>query len=560
MDASLRLTGTTASRAIRATAVALFHVLSLSAVLVLAWREAASLPAWRELLADGQTVRAIALSVWTACASTVLALVAAMAVVAHAHGTPAWRRVTASLGPMLAVPHAAFAIGLALLVMPAGLAARLLAPLAGWDAPPPWATVNDRHGLALVVALALKELPFLLWTMVALLARPDVAETVERQVAAGRTLGHSRPALWWKALWPLWLPRLGWPVLAVFAYSMSVVDVALVIGPGAPPTLAVLAWQWLTDASRARNAQGAAAAWLLLAALAVLSLLALAAWRVCSAAWRAHVLRGHDPESGDRAAGASATRRFVVPVLRVVPGMYGAVLAMLAFVSASGVWSFPSLLPQQWSAAAWQQVAQSLPVLGLSAALGLAASVGAAALAIAWLESTPPRWDMAALPLIVLPLVLPSLLLAAGLHRVALALGLDGTFGGLWWAHTLMASPYVLIALAPAWRSFDRRYEWTALALGRSRTAFWWRVKLPMLAAPLAAALAVGFAVSVAQYLPTQFVGAGRHATVTTEAVTLAAGGQRQHAAAWALLQALLPAAGFAAAWAVARAGRRHRA
>ena len=43
--------------------------------------------------------------------------------------------------------------------------------------------------------------------------------------------------------------------------------------------------------------------------------------------------------------------------------------------------------------------------------------------------------------------------------------------------------------------------------------------------------------------------GAGRHATVTTEALTLASGGQRTLLAAYALLQALLPALAFGAAW-----------
>ena len=57
---------------------------------------------------------------------------------------------------MLAVPHAAFAIGLALLVMPAGLLARLLAPLAGWAAPPDWPTVNDPHGVGLTAVLVVQ--------------------------------------------------------------------------------------------------------------------------------------------------------------------------------------------------------------------------------------------------------------------------------------------------------------------------------------------------------------------------------------------------------------------
>jgi putative thiamine transport system permease protein len=54
--------------------------------------------------------------------------------------------------------------------------------------------------------------------------------------------------------------------------------------------------------------------------------------------------------------------------------------------------------------------------------------------------------------------------------------------------------------------------------------------------------------VSVAQYLPTLYVGAGRFNTVTTEAVNLAAGGQRSLTAAYAWLQWLLPVLVFALA------------
>ena len=66
--------------------------------------------------------------------------------------------------------------------------------------------------------------------------------------------------------------------------------------------------------------------------------------------------------------------------------------------------------------------------------------------------------------------------------------------------------------------------------------------------AALAAAFAVGFAVSVAQFLPTLFVGGGRFATVTTEALALSSGGQRSLLAAFALLQWLVPACVFALA------------
>ena len=62
------------------------------------------------------------------------------------------------------------------------------------------------------------------------------------------------------------------------------------------------------------------------------------------------------------------------------------------------------------------------------------------------------------------------------------------------------------------------------------------------------AAGAVGFAVSVGLYLPTLLIGAGRLPTVTTEAVALAAGGNRRAIGVYAFLQMALPFLGFAIA------------
>jgi putative thiamine transport system permease protein len=397
-----------------------------------------------------------------------------------------------------------------------------------------------------MLVLVAKELPFLLWNLVALLARPELALQLRGWLASARTMGYRDSAAWWRVLWPLLLPRLAWPLLAVLAYSLTVVDLALIVGPASPPTLAVLAWQALQDGDPARNAEGAAAALLLALALAVLVVsIALAAWALGSV-WRR--VAGNGVRTGGRVRSSVAAPA----AWRGLLALYAVVALLIALSSVTGVWTYPSLLPQSWSLGAWQQVRGSLGAVLLSAGLGLAATFGASALVLLWFEATPARWDRRVMPLVLAPLVIPPLLLLTGLYTLALPLRLDGSLAGLVWVHGLAALPYVFVALAPAWRSFDPRYEHTALALGRSRAAFWWRVKGPLLAAPLAAALAVGFAVSVAQYLPTQFIGAGRHATVTTEAVTLASGGQRHTAAAFAALQALLPAIGFAlaAGWA----------
>jgi putative thiamine transport system permease protein len=534
-----------AQAAMRRTALAapaLLFALPIAAALPVAVWQGLDGAAWRALLDDPQLPRALWLSVRSAIVSTLIATALALWLVTHLHGSRAWDALVRLLGPMLALPHAAFAIGLALLVMPAGVIARLAAAPLGWTAPPDWPTVNDPGGAGLVLVLVAKELPFLLWSAVALLARPELAWQVRGWLASARTMGYTDAAAWWRVLWPLLLPRLAWPLLAVLAYALTVVDLALIVGPASPPTLAVLAWQSLQDGDPQRNAEGAAAALLLAFALAALvATIAASAWAAGRAARRVAV-DGRRRRAGARSlAGAS---------WRVIVALYAVVALLIVASSFTGVWTFPSLLPQSGSLGAWTQIASSLGTLGLSAGLGIAATGLAAVLALLWFEATPAHWDRRVMPLVLAPLVIPPLLLLTGLYTLALPLRLDGTLAGLAWVHTLAALPYVFVALAPAWRSFDRRYEQTALALGRSRAAFWWRIKAPLLAAPLAAALAVGFAVSVAQYLPTQFIGAGRHATVTTEAVTLASGGQRHTAAAYAVLQALLPAIGFAlAAW-----------
>jgi putative thiamine transport system permease protein len=214
------------------------------------------------------------------------------------------------------------------------------------------------------------------------------------------------------------------------------------------------------------------------------------------------------------------------------------------------VWPFPALWPHNLSLGGWRSVAASMDTVVTTVGLAAASSFTALVWVVLWLETAPPHWDQRLRRIAYLPLLLPAVLWVVGLHRLVLAWHIDGQWLGLWLAHTLAALPYVLIALSPSYLGFDSRYRQLAASLGHGRAAFLLRVKWPLLRAGLWAALAVGFSVSVAQYLPTQFIGGGRFGTVTTEAVTLASGGQRSLLAAYAWLQWLLPAAVFAlAAW-----------
>jgi putative thiamine transport system permease protein len=525
---------------------------------------------WTALLNDPQTLPALAMSLWTGLlASTLSTAVAAWLlcrIFSPLPGAAVGTKLARGLAPLLALPHAALAIALVALLAPSGWLLRLLSPWAtGLSAPPPWPTTQDPWGLGLVAVLVLKETPFLLWAALAQLQRPEVGQQLQQQLRLAHTLGYSARSAWWRVAWPQLWPRLLGPLLAVLAYNLTVVDVALVIGPGSPPTLAVLAWQWLQDADPATNAQGAAAAWLLAAALALAASLAWsltrghlwrrrwtrgpAAARSISRFWPSRGNSKHPGTTRPDAPGLTPGR----PPLSLLLCIYLAAALALALGSISGSWPFPQVLPEAWSLAAWQSVLASSGTLWATTGLALASSLGALLWAVAWLELAPGTWQARAQPLLYLPLALPGVLWVLGLHQLALAWGLDGQASGLWLAHTLACLPYVLLALQGPYTGFDARLAQLAATLGRGRWAFLWQVKWPLLRAALAASLALGFAVSVAQYLPTLYVGAGRFNTVTTEAVTLAAGGQRSLTAAYAWLQWLLPVLMFALA---ARLGR----
>jgi putative thiamine transport system permease protein len=513
---------------------------------------------WRELVTTPGFATSLALTLWTALASTLLSLVLAVGVAAATHGTTAARRLGAGLAPLLAVPHAALAIGLAFVMLPSGWLVRLVSPgLTGWELPPDVLTVGHPSGWPIIASLVIKELPYLLLMMLAALSQVRGAQ----QVAAARSMGYGRAAAWVKVVLPQVYAQIRLPVLAVLAFSLTVVDVALVLGPGSPPTLAVLAIRGFADPDVSRVFPAAAAAMLLLA----LSAAAIFAWRAAEAL--AVRLGTRWIERGSRAAGADRWARVATALALALAVLAGAALLGLLLWSFAAAWRYPAAWPTDWTLAHWQRqsvalarpLADTLVVACASTALGLA-------LTLAVLEHgsrSPSRaraasgtWQL----LVYAPLIVPQIAFLFGAQVLLVRLGLDGTLAAVVWAHTLFVMPYVYLSLTDPWHALDPRYARTAASLGAGRARVFWRIKLPILFKPLLTAAAVGFAVSIGLYLPTLFAGAGRVATLTTEAVTLAAGADRRVIGTWAVLQAGLPLAAFLLAWALPRlqsAGRR---
>jgi len=402
-----------------------------------------SLRPWYDLFAYPGFFSATQLTLITGLGSALLALTAMLLMLMAFYPSRLFRRLERWLAPVLSVPHAAFAIGLGFLITPSGWLMRLFASLTGMpDYPPNWLTFQDPWGISLMLVLALKETPFLLFMALASL-----------------------------------------------------------------------------------------------------------------------------PSSGQRWRRSLGLRPLASTVLGLGAVAYGGALLVLILWSLAGPWRFPQALPK-FDLSHWQNAPEQLgSALWLTLSTGLCAALIALVLVMAALENEVrlnyQRRDFNAqrlLWLLYLPLLVPQIAFLFGFQVTLLWFNLDRHWWVLVWSHLVFVLPYTFLTLSGPYRAFDDRYSWLAQTLSGSRWQAWWRIKLGMLWRPIGYTLATGFAVSVAQYLPTLFIGGGRFATLTTEAVSLASGSDRRTAAVYALAQQGLPLLGFAlAALVVGWRYRRHR-
>ena len=488
--------------------------------------------------------KAVALSVGTGLASTGLALILTILILAAFAGTPTFSRIRRGLAPLLSVPHAAAALGLAFLIAPSGWIARLLSPeLTGWQTPPGLLILNDPWGLALTLGLVAKELPFLL--LMSLTALPHI--DADRRLTTAATLGYGRISAFLFTLLPDLYRQLRLPTYAVLAYGMTTVDMAMILGPTLPPTLATQITLWMGEASLAMRDTAAAGALLQL----TLALLAITIWRVMEILLKR--LLFHTAQSAPRLPHLDAPAALLARgAAAVVTAMLMFGLAGLALWSFAGLWQFPDALPESFTFRTWASAAPALAETAAATLLiAVTATLVALALCLGCLQAEATLHlapTSRATILLYLPLLVPQIAFLPGLQMLALPLGLDGTLGAVAAIHLVFVLPYVFLSLSGTFRAWDARIATAGATLGASDARIFWRLRLPMLSGPLATAAAVGMAVSIGQYLPTLMIGGGRIETLTTEAVALSSGGNRRLIGAYAVLQLLLPALAFFAA------------
>jgi putative spermidine/putrescine transport system permease protein len=203
-------------------------------------------------------------------------------------------------------------------------------------------------------------------------------------------------------------------------------------------------------------------------------------------------------------------------------------------------WFYPQLWPEQWGLRAWQYVFGTAGVQILS---GLVQSmlVALATAVISVVMGVPAGRALGLYDfkgkdtisvMLMLPVIVPPLCVAMGLHLWFIKLGLAETFIGVVLVHLTFCLPYSVFVMWGVFSNYDPDYENQARTLGANSWQIITRVMLPLTLPGIMVAGLFSFLLSWSQYLSTLIIGGGRVTTLPILLFALMGSGDRPVAAA----------------------------
>ena len=107
---------------------------------------------------------------------------------------------------------------------------------------------------------------------------------------------------------------------------------------------------------------------------------------------------------------------------------------------------------------------------------------------------------------LITPMIVPGVVLAVGIYAVYLDTQLVGTWTGYVLAHTLLAIPFVVIAVGANLAVFDARLEIAAASLGASRLTTFFTITLPLILPGILSGALFAFVTSFDEVIVSLFI------------------------------------------------------
>jgi putative spermidine/putrescine transport system permease protein len=119
--------------------------------------------------------------------------------------------------------------------------------------------------------------------------------------------------------------------------------------------------------------------------------------------------------------------------------------------------------------------------------------------------------------LLMAPLVVPVIIIAAAIFGVFRVWDLNGTLAGFILAHTVLTVPYVLSTVLTSLQMVDEQYEKAALTLGAPPWVVFRRIVLPLILPGVLSGLLFAMVISFDELIVSLFIGSPTFRPVTVQ-------------------------------------------
>ena len=124
------------------------------------------------------------------------------------------------------------------------------------------------------------------------------------------------------------------------------------------------------------------------------------------------------------------------------------------------------------------------------------------------------------IPLLISPLIVPVVVTAVGTYLFYARIGLANTYAGIILAHTVLASPFVVVTVSASLTGFDRNLMRAASILGGRPLTSFFRVMLPLILPGVLSGAAFAFVTSFDEVVVVQFLANADQRTLPLEMFT----------------------------------------
>lgn len=229
--------------------------------------------------------------------------------------------------------------------------------------------------------------------------------------------------------------------------------------------------------------------------------------------------------------------------------MYALIFLLVFPLIVLGIWSFvkiwpwPSLIPKDYGLRGFKYILdpskKSLGVLCFSVCLSSVVTITTLLISIPAAKALGVynfRGKSFFKILILAPIIVPTVVVAMGIHVVFMKLGLANTFIGVLLVHLIPCTPYAVRILTNVFEIVGESMEMQARVLGASPLQTFFRVTLPLIAPGLLSAGSLVFIVSFSQYFLTFLIGGGRIVTFSMLMFPYIQSGDRMMASAYSVI------------------------